>query len=142
MTIIYIKLFLRASIAFGFLSAVADRFGFWPEENSAWGNWASFLEYTQLINPWVPHNFIHLIGSIATLAEVLLAFFLIIGFKTSLVGKLSGYLLLIFGLAMTFTIGIKAPLDYSVFSASAAGFGLSLIHQKYLEVDTLLNKNE
>ena len=42
---------MRLAIAFGFLSAVADRLGLWPEEISAWGNWESFLEYTQLINP-------------------------------------------------------------------------------------------
>ncbi len=141
MKIVYIKLFLRVSIAFGFLSAVGDRFGFWPKENSAWGNWASFLEYTKVLTPWAPDNFVNVLGSIATLAEVILALFLLIGFKTSLVAKLSGYLLLIFGLAMTCTIGIKAPLDYSVFSAAAAAFGLSLIKEQYLEVDSLYINN-
>ncbi len=124
----------------GFLSAVADRFGIWPEEKSSWGNWERFLEYTRLLNPWVPDNLINIVGSIATLAEILLAIFLIIGFKTSLSAMLSGFLLLIFGLAMTFTIGIKAPLDYSVFSAAAAGFGLSLIKEKYLEIDILMSR--
>jgi hypothetical protein len=41
---------------------------------------------------------------------------------------------------MCVTIGVKAPLDYSVFSAAAAGFGLSIIKEKYLEIDTLLSK--
>ncbi len=137
---IYIKLFLRVSIAFGFFSAVADRLGMWPKENSAWGDWNSFLEYTKLINPWFPASFINTAAIIATLAEVLLGLFLILGFKTSLSAKLSGFLLLIFGTAMTLTIGIKAPLDYSVFSAAAAGFGLSLIKEKYLELDSLLSR--
>lgn len=137
---IYIKLFLRVSIALGFLSAVADRFGFWPKESSAWGNWDSFIEYTTLLNPWVPENLTHSIGIIATAAEIVLAIFLLIGFKTSLMAKLSGFLLLIFGLAMTLNLGIKAPLDYSVFSASAAAFGLSFIKEQYLEVDLLINK--
>ncbi|GAA4278194.1 DoxX family protein [Aquimarina mytili] len=141
MKIIYYKLFLRASIAFSFLSAVADRLGLWPEEISAWGNWANFLVYTKLLNPWFPDSFINPIGIVVTFIEVLLAIFLIIGFKTSLFARLSGYILLLFGLAMTFTIGIKAPFDYSVFTASAAGFGLSLIKQKYLEIDVLFNDN-
>ncbi|AXT56459.1 DoxX family protein [Aquimarina sp. AD1] len=137
MKIIYIKLFLRVSIAIGFISAVADRFGFWSKENSAWGTWGNFLEYTKLLNPWAPESIINVIGIIATLAEVLLSIFLLIGFKTSLFAKASGVLLLIFGISMTITLGIKAPLDYSVFSASAAAFGLSLIKEKYLEIDQL-----
>jgi hypothetical protein len=43
---------------------------------------------------------------------------------------------------MTFTRGIKAPLDYSVFAASAGAFGLSLIEKNFWEIDTLLKKNK
>lgn len=137
--ILYIKLFLRLSIAFGFLSAVADRLGWWPTEQSTWGNWDNFIAYTKTLNPWFPDNFTNFIGIIVTCAEVILAALLIIGFKTSLSAKISGALLLIFGVAMSITIGIKAPLDYSVFSAAAAAFGLGLIKEKYLEVDILLS---
>ena len=48
----YIKLFLLVSLAAGFLSAVADRFVFWPIEVSAWGPWDSFVAYTSVLNPW------------------------------------------------------------------------------------------
>ncbi|WP_109097939.1 DoxX family protein [Aquimarina sp. AU58] len=140
MKIIYVKLFLRVSIALGFLSAVADRFGWWPQESSAWGNWGSFIEYTKVLNPWVPNSLINAVGVVATVAEIVLAIFLIIGFKTSLSAKLSGTLIALFGITMCVTIGVKAPLDYSVFSAAAAGFGLSIIKEKYLEIDTLLSK--
>jgi len=37
----------------------------------------------------------------------------------------SGVLLLVFGLAMTFALGIKAPLNFSVFSAAGGGFLLA-----------------
>lgn len=66
--------------------------------------------------------------------------FLLIGFKTELFAKLSGLLMLIFALSMTFSVGIKRGFDYSVFTASAAVFGLSLIRAKYLEVDSLMDK--
>ena len=132
-----IKLFLRIAISFGFLSAVADRFGIWSKEVSVWGNWENFLEYTQLINPWVPNPLIPTIGIIATAAEVIFAIFLIIGFKTELFAKLSGFLLLIFALSMTFSTGIKGAFDFSVFSASAGAFALSLMKEKYLELDNL-----
>ncbi len=135
-----IKLFLRFAIGTGFLSAVADRFGLWPAEVSAWGNWESFLEYTKIINPLIPETFIPVFGGIATAAELLFGISLIIGFKTELVAKLSGFLILIFALAIAFSTGIKGVFDYSVFAASAAAFGLSIINEKYLELDLFLSK--
>lgn len=140
MTSKIVKLFLRLSLSAGFLSAVADRFGWWGASYSVWGNWNAFLEYTQLINPWFPDGMISTVGIVATGAEILFAFFLLIGFKTELIARLSGYVLLTFGLAMTFSTGIKGAFDYSVFSAAAAAFALSLLKDKYLEVDSLYSK--
>ncbi len=135
-----IKLFLRLTISVSFLSAVADRFGWWSADVSAWGNWTNFLEYTQKINPWFPSSMIPAVGGIATGAEIIFPVFLLIGYKTELFARLSGFLLLAFGLAMAFSLGIKGPLDYSVFSASAAAFALSLMKEKYYEVDTMIFK--
>ena len=137
-----VKLFLRVGIGTGFLSAVADRFGLWPSEISAGGNWSSFLKYTELINPLLPKMLIPSIGTIATTAEVLFGVCLILGFRTELVARLSGYLMLIFALAITFSSGIKGAFDYSVFTAAAGAFALSTMKEKYLELDLLfLNKN-
>ena len=137
-----IKLFLRTAISLGFLSAVADRLGMWPTETSTWGNWESFLQYTQLINPWFPEAIIPAIGTIATIAEIIFALFLIVGFKTELFAKLSGMLLLIFALSMTFSTGIKGAFDYSVFTAAAAAFALSTYKEKYMELDSLLKNKK
>lgn len=136
----FVKIFLRAAISVGFLSAVADRFGLWGKEVSVWGNWDNFLQYTELINPWFPNALIPAVGVLATLAEIVFALCLIVGFKTELVAKLSGYLLLIFALSMIFSTGVKGALDYSVLSASAAAFALSLMKEKYFELDVLLSK--
>jgi thiosulfate dehydrogenase (quinone) large subunit len=135
-----VKLFLRFAIAAGFLSAVADRFGMWRAEVSVWGNWNNFLDYTRVINPWLPDSLIPFIGIVATAAEILFAIFLLVGFKTEFTAKLSGLLLLVFGLSMTFSTGIKGAFDYSVFSACAAAFALSLMKDKYFELDSLLSK--
>lgn len=129
-----IKLFLRLAIASGFLSAVADRFGMWSEQYSSWGNWDAFLKYTQMINPWIPSFLISTIAIIATAAETIFAICLIIGYKTKLFAQLSGLLLLIFALSMTFSIGIKSAFDYSVFSVSAAAFALSLMKTRFSEL--------
>ena len=135
-----IKLFLRVAIALSFLSAVADRFGLWSESVSVWGTWDNFVAYTQIINPWIPDSIITAVALTATEAEIVFALALLIGFKTELVAHLSGLLLLLFALSMTFSVGIKGVFDYSVFSASAAAFALSLMKDKFLEVDGLLIK--
>lgn len=135
-----IKLFLRLAIAVSFLSAVADRFGIWSSDVAVWGNWSSFLEYTELINPWLPKAIIPAIGILVTAAEILFAVGLIIGYKTEFIAKCSGFLLLIFALSMTFSIGIKGALDYSVFSASAGAFALSVMNKKYLELDNVIKR--
>ena len=123
----WISYFLRFSLAAGFLSAVADRFGLWPENVSAWGNWNNFVAYTGLINPLVPKSLVPVLGGIATGLEIVLALLLIVGYKTALAAKVSGVLLLLFALAMTFSTGIKGVLDYSVFTAAAAAFALAAL---------------
>lgn len=135
-----IKIFLRLAIAAGFLSAVADRFGLWSAEISVWGNWENFLNYTQLINPWLPDSLIAPIGLLATAAEILFALCLLIGFKTELFAKLSGWLLLLFALSMSISTGLKGALDFSVFIASAGAFALSGMKEKYMELDLFLSK--
>ena len=120
-----ILLFACYALAAGFLSAVADRFGIWGApgtEGVAWGSWVNFLKYTALLNPWAPQSWILIIGTAATALEIIFASALILGVCTRFVALGSGLLLLVFALSMTFTFGVKSPLDYSVFSASAAAF--------------------
>jgi len=121
---------LRIALSAGFLSAVADRFGLWPKAVSVWGNWESFVAYTGTLMPIFPKSFIPVLAVTATVLEIILAIGLLINYKTTLVATCSGFLLLLFGLAMALSTGIKAPLDYSVFAASAAAFALSAIVSK------------
>lgn len=137
----FLKLYLRLGIGIGFLSAVADRFGLWPKNLSAWGNWENFLVTTKNMNPWLPENLIAGIGFMATAAEIIFGLCLIVGYKTNLFSKLSGILLLVFALAMAFSSSIKTPLDYSVFAASGAAFALGTIKKKFLEIDQLFAKS-
>jgi thiosulfate dehydrogenase [quinone] large subunit len=137
-----IKLFLRLAIGTAFLSAVADRFGWWDEKVAVWGSWNNFLGYTQLINPWVSDSLISTLGIIATAAEIVFGTLLIIGFKTEFFARLSGFLLLLFALSMSLSTGLKGAFDYSVFTASAGAFALSLMKEKYLELDNLIMEKE
>lgn len=133
-----VKLFLRLALGVGFLSAVADRLGWLSPQVSAWGNWQSFVAYTGLINPWLPSALVPAAAYLATAAELVFGIALILGIKTEAVARLSGWLLLVFALAMSFSLGIKKPLDYSVYSASAAAFALSFLRQKFWELDRVV----
>lgn len=137
-----VKLFLRLALSSAFLSAVADRFGFWPGNVSAWGNWDAFVHYVGVLNSWAPHSVIPALAIIATAAEVLFAVCLLFGIKTRLFAILSGVLLLIFALSMTFSTGIKTAFDASVYTASAGAFALSLMKGKFLELDCLMKRNK
>ena len=118
---------LRIALSAGFLSASADRFGLWPKEVSAWGNWQSFVAYTKSLNPFAPNSVVPLLAYTATGLEIGLGILLLTNFKTNWVAKASSALLLLFALSMTFSKSIKEPLDYSVFTASAAAFALNVI---------------
>lgn len=135
------SLFLRAALAASFLSAVADRFGLWPADRSVWGDWQAFVGYTQLINPWAGPGIVRILAVAATVLEILLAVGLLLGFRTRACAAISGVLLLLFGLAMAASTGVKAPLDYSVFTASAGAFALAGMQRTRWELDTLLSRD-
>lgn len=122
--------FLRIALSAGFLSATADRFGFWPENLSVWGNWQNFVGYTQSLMPFIPENLIPFFAISATVLEIGLGILLLTTFKTNLVAKASCALLLLFGLAMTVSVNLKAPLDYSVYTSAAGAFALNIIVKK------------
>ncbi|MFV0539577.1 MAG: MauE/DoxX family redox-associated membrane protein, partial [Dysgonomonas sp.] len=114
------------AIAMSFLSAVADRFGWWTpvlgNENVVWGNMGNFITYTGVLVPWISKQVLPLLAWSVTIAEVVLGVLLIIGYQKRIVALLSGLLLLTFAFSMMFFSSLKAPLDYSVFTASACSF--------------------
>lgn len=125
--------FLRIALAAGFLSAVADRFGLWGAPGAdgiAWGDWYYFSLYSAELTWYLPESLHEPAAWAATVLEVVLAPGLLIGWKLRYFSLASGVLLLIFALSMTLAFGIKAPLDYSVFTASAGAFVLAAIPDK------------
>ena len=115
------SVFLRLALGISFLSAVADRFGLWGlygQANVAWGNYARYQAYTAKLNWFLPAATIPALAIIATAAEILFGLLLVLGWKTRTIALLSGVLLTTFALAMTMALGVKAPLDFSVFSAA------------------------
>lgn len=124
--------FARFALAASFLSAVADRFGVWGKAGTSgvvWGNFGAFLKYTAVLNPWAPTFLSNSLGYLATALEIVFGVLLLVGFKVRLVSFLSFVLLSLFALSMTFTVGVKSALDYSVFTAAAAALLLFSTHQ-------------
>src|SRR5690606_32135393 len=94
-------------------------------EGVVWGDFANFIAYTKILNPWASDSIALGLGWIATAAEVVFGVLLLSKFKTKEVAFLSGVLLCIFALSMTFTVGLKAVFDYSVLTAAFASFFLA-----------------
>jgi uncharacterized membrane protein YphA (DoxX/SURF4 family) len=135
------SVFLRFALGLSFLSAVADRFGWWGafgQPNVSWGNFARFVDYTGKLNWFLPHAMISALAVISTCAEILFGLLLLAGWQTRITALCSGMLLMIFGLAMTLALGIKAPLNFSVFSAAGGSLLLATCPAFPLSVDELL----
>jgi len=135
----YTTVYVRLALGISFLAAVTDRFGLWGPpgtSNVAWGNFDNFLAYAAKLNPYLPTTWIPAVGWIVTLAEIACGLALIFGFQTRRVAVVSGLMLLAFALGMIIGLGIKAPLNYSVFSASAGAFLLATGAHDPLSIDT------
>jgi uncharacterized membrane protein YphA (DoxX/SURF4 family) len=132
--------FARLALAAGFLSAVADRLGVcgpYGTVNVAWGDMEHFLAYTARLNPWFPASFIPFVGWVATIAEVVLALLLLVGWRTRFAAVASGFLMIAFAAGMSAGPGIKTALNASVFAAGAAAFLLAGADRYALSVDAV-----
>lgn len=137
----YATIFARLTLSAGFLSAVADRFGYWGTPGApgvVWGEWGAFRAYTGQLTAWLVTNadVVEVLAWLATVLEIAFSLLLLVGYKIRWVALGSGLLLLVFGLAMTISAGSpKAAFDYSVFAASAAAFGLATAPRYPLSLD-------
>jgi uncharacterized membrane protein YphA (DoxX/SURF4 family) len=117
--------YARAAIGAAFLSAVAGRFGLWSGHIN-WANFTRFIQRTAELNPFVPAPAMPVVAWAATIVETTFGVALIAGVRVRWAAFGSAALLAWFGTAMAATAGLKSPLDYSVFSASAGALLLAL----------------
>ena len=78
------------------------------------------------------------LGVIATGAEILFGLLLLVGWHTRATALLSGLLLLSFGVAMTLALGVKAPLNFAVFTGVGGALLLANCESFPFSVDELL----
>lgn len=117
--------YARLALGAAFLSGIASRFGLWGK-GVGYGNFDNFVKYTAQVNAFMPARTIPFLAWSATAAELVLGLALIAGIRPRWTALGSAALLAIFGTAMAISFGPKEPLDYSVFSASAAALLLAL----------------
>jgi uncharacterized membrane protein YphA (DoxX/SURF4 family) len=123
-----VRIALRLSLAAGFLSAVADRFGWWePFGQGSWGSMGAFADYVHQLVPFASGWFLTVIAWAATVTESTLAVLLLTGQRPKLVGTATCLVLITFGTAMAVSLGMESPLSYSVFSAASAAAAYAIL---------------
>ncbi|OIV40059.1 DoxX family protein [Flavobacterium johnsoniae] len=135
------QLLLRYALGITFLTPVSDRLGLLGAAgtgNIEWGNWQNFIDYTTTLMPVFDRPIVNILGGIATIAELFIGIFLIIGFKTKWSARAASLLTLTFIVFMTLSVGIQKPVNYGVFTASAASLLLSFIPNYKWSLDNLL----
>lgn len=119
---------LRLSLAAAFLSAVADRFGLWkPFGQGAWGSMSAFADYTHQLVPFATGWLLTVIVWAATATESTLSVLLLTGWWPKVVGAAACFVLIVFGTAMAISLGLEAPLSYSVYSAASAAAAYAIL---------------
>lgn len=123
-----IRIALRVSLAAAFLSAVADRFGWWePFGQGSWGSMGAFADYAHQLVPFASGWLLTAILWAATATETTLGVLLLIGWQPKFVGTATCLVLIVFGTAMAVALGLEAPLSYSVFSAASAAAAYAVL---------------
>ena len=131
-----VRIALRLSLAAAFLSAVADRFGWWaPFGQGYWGSMGAFADYTHQLVPFASGLFLTVIVWAATATEATLGVLLLTGWRPKLVGAATCLVLIVFGIAMAVSLGMESPLSYSVFSAVSAAAAYAIVDPTSLSND-------
>ncbi len=123
-------IFARLALAAAFLSAVADRLGFWGPYSDgvviSWGDMTHFYAAVAALSPWAPQVAIPGLSWLVTALEAALGLLLIVGWQLRWVALTTGLLLLVFAVSMAAFLSLKLMLNYSVLSCAACAFLLHL----------------
>jgi putative oxidoreductase len=127
---------LRLATAANFLSPVASRFDLWGQQSSGWKN---FLAYAAQVNSFAPPSLVHFLAIASTVLEITFPMMLIVGFRTRIAATGASILTFIFAVTMTYSFGIKSPLDYGVFVDCASAFLLATMPSYRWSIDAKLS---
>jgi putative oxidoreductase len=118
-----IQLYLRVALGVGFLWLGLDRLGVWGPYGKpwvSWGDWQHFSARAHVLMGFLPGGLAECFAVLATVIEVGGGFLLLAGLFTRWAALACGLMTFCFAVAMAITDGILSPIDYSVFTVSAA----------------------
>jgi len=122
------QLYLRLALGTGFLLLGLDRLGAWGPNGKpwvSWGDWKHFSAYAHEVMNFLPGQLAEILAIIATIAEISFGLLLLIGLFTRWAAIGAAILTASFAIAMAISSGITSPINYSVFTVSAASLLLS-----------------
>ena len=135
------QLYLRLALGTGFFVIGLDRLGAWgPYGRSwvSWGDWKHFSAYAHELMHFLPYGLAETLAVIATIIEVTAGPLLILGCCTRWTAVTTCGLTGCFAIAMSITNGIISPINYSVFTASAASLLLAAQTDYRWSIDRLI----
>lgn len=137
----FAQLYLRLAMGIGFFVLGLDRLGVWGPYGKpwvSWGDWKHFSIRAHQLMSFLPYNMAEAFAMIATFVEVTGGFLLIIGLLTRWAALACSGLTFCFAIAMAITDGITSPMNYSVFTVSAASLLLATLPEYRFSIDRLI----
>lgn len=135
------QLYLRLALGTGFFLLGLDRLGAWgPYGRSwvSWGDWHHFSAYAHQVMNFLPYTLAEMLAVVATIVEITGGFLLLMGLFTRWAAYACSILTFCFAVAMAISGGITSPIDYSVFSVSAACWLLAIQPSYRWSIDAIM----
>jgi uncharacterized membrane protein YphA (DoxX/SURF4 family) len=129
---------LRLALGVIFLRSVMDRFGWLGVPGSggvSWGDWKHFIDYTNVLLPFISRQVANFLGLLTTVAESIFGICLIIGLKIKQIALGAAILTLCFGLCMAIFVSLGTPFSYPVFVFTGSGLVLSGVNRFRWSID-------
>ena len=139
------QLYLRLALGIGFFILGLDRLGAWgPYGRSwvSWGDWQHFSAYAHQLMSFLPSALAEMLAILATIIEIFGGLLLLLGLFTRWAAYACSVMTLCFAIAMTINDGITSPIDYSVFTVSAACWLLAIQPSYRWSIDALLQQRK
>jgi uncharacterized membrane protein YphA (DoxX/SURF4 family) len=121
---------VRVVLGLAFVLSVADRFGLMGAYGSpgvSFGDYTHFVAYTRRVNSFLPESWAPMLAVLATLCETTIGTALVLGISTRNVVLAALGLLLIFGTAMSISLGLSSHFPYAVVVLAGGAWFLSTL---------------
>lgn len=129
---------LRILIGIALFGSVGDRLGWFGGPGApgvSWGNFANFIIYTGQVNAFLPAAVIPALAVIESIVEGVLGLALLVGVGGRATLLASTLLLLLFGVAMSVSLGLMSQFPFAVFVLAAGGWVLANADATFLSID-------